>query len=191
IDYDQVKAITKTNIEDRFKERKVDLSVGKPLDRRLIHRAEDLIRDLLGEKGYLDAAVKAELTSPTDTTRAVKFRIRQGARTRIKKIEFVGNQAFSDRKLRKAMKLTKEYSWITAMSGKAVYYPLKYDQDIQKVRELYENDGYLDVDIKPPQVDIRSTKEGKKESPEQPGEEPGAGAEAAPAAGEAPARAPE
>ena len=168
IDYDEVKAITKTNIEDRFKERKLELSVGKPLDRRLIHRAEETIRDLLGEKGYLDATVHAEVRSPTDSTRSVKFSIRQGPRTRIKKIEFVGNSTFSDRKLRKTMKLTKEYSWLTAMSGKAVYYPLKYDQDIEKIRDLYQNDGYLDVDIKPPQVKIQAAdkKAGEAAAPE-------------------------
>ena len=174
IDYEQAKAITRANIEDRFKERKLELSVGKPLDRRLVHRAEDTIRDLLGEKGYLDATVRADIQSPTDSTRAVKFAIRQGPRTRIRKIEFVGNTTFSDRKLRGEMKLTKEYSWLTAMSGKAVYYPMKYDQDIEKVRDLYQNSGYLDVDIKPPQVEVLSTKKQKKQkSGQEPAPRPG------------------
>ena len=164
VDYEQVRAITRSNIEDRFKERNVDLAVGKPLDRRLIHRAEDTIRDLLGEKGYLDAAVRAQIDSPSEFSSAVRFKIQQGPRTRIKKIRFVGNKAFSERKLKGAMRLTKEHSWLASIAGKDIYFPLKYDQDIEKVRDLYQNAGYLDVDIKPPQVDIRPKKDrGKQE----------------------------
>ncbi|MGH9391555.1 MAG: POTRA domain-containing protein, partial [Vicinamibacteria bacterium] len=155
--YDQVRAITRSNIEDRFKERTLELSVGKPLDRRLIHRAEELIRDLLGEKGYLDATVKSEIDRVSDTSSAVRFRIRQGPRTRIRRIEFVGNEVFSDGKLKRAMKLTRQRSLLTSLSGKDVYFPLKYDQDIEKVRELYQNSGYLDVDLKPPLVEISAS----------------------------------
>jgi len=181
IDYDQVRAITKSNIEDRLKERSVNLAVGKPLDRRLAHRAEDTIRDLLGEKGYLDATVKVSIDVVSEGSAGLRFKIRQGPRTRIKKIDFVGNEIISDRKLRGAMKLTREHSIFTAISSKDIYFPMKYDQDIEKVRELYQNAGYLDVDIKPPQVEIRSVKRSRKEPaavPESPAGVPSPGPEA-------------
>ncbi len=166
LEYDEVRAITRTNIDDRFKERGVDLAIGRPVDRRLIARARETIRDLLGEKGYLDATVTAEITPVSDQSSAVRFRIRQGARTRIHDIDFIGNTVFSDHKLKSAMKLTREHSIFTSINGKDIYFPAKYDQDIEKVRELYQNLGYLDVEIRPAQLEIRESgvKEGETPS---------------------------
>ena len=56
-------------------------------ERNAIVFAEGIIRDLLGEKGFLDAEVQGELQRVTETTRGVHFDITPGGKTRIRKID--------------------------------------------------------------------------------------------------------
>ena len=71
---------------------------GKPLDMGQVFYAETAIRDLLAEKGYLNAEVDAEIKITSETTRNVEFSIITGGKTRIRKIDFVGNTIFHDGK---------------------------------------------------------------------------------------------
>ncbi|HKQ59995.1 MAG TPA: outer membrane protein assembly factor BamA [Candidatus Polarisedimenticolaceae bacterium] len=162
VDYEDNKAVTRTQIEDRLKERQIKLELGKPLDMRAVFDAESAIRDMLGEKGYLDAEVDSEVREVTSSTRAVHVSITTGGKTRIRKIDFTGNTVFSDKKLRKQLKLTQAYRWYWPLSGKNLYHPLKWDQDVGGVRNLYQNNGYLDVVIRPPVVDLREEHPKKK-----------------------------
>lgn len=170
ITYDENKVVTRTQIEDRYKERRIKLEPGRPLDMGTIFFAEAAIRDLLAEKGFLDSTVKADVRRVTETTRAVHFSIVQGGKTRIRHIDFVGNSLFSDRKLKKQLKLTQERRFYWPWSGKNLYHPLKWDQDVASVRELYQNHGYLDVEVRPPVVEVRQTaKPARKPGQETPG----------------------
>lgn len=161
ISYEDNKVLTRTAIEDRLKERKIKLETGKPLNLKAIADTEGAIRDLLGEKGYLDAVVSHRLDTPTEATAAVYFSIRPGAKTRIRKITFVGNKVFKSRTLKKQLKLTAEYKWYWPWSSKNLYHPAKWDQDSGGIRNLYQNGGYLDVEISPPVVDLREIQSGK------------------------------
>jgi outer membrane protein insertion porin family len=171
VTYEDNKVATRTNIEDRLKEREVRLGLGKPIDMRAIFFAETAIRELLAEKGYLDAVVEATVRKVTETTRAVHFSMVTGGKTRIRDITFTGNTVFSGRKLKGELELTEERKWYWPWSGKNLYHPVKWDQDVIKIRELYQNRGYLDIEIRPPVVDLRED-EGK--SPEPSDQEPAA-----------------
>lgn len=166
IEYDTVRSITRSNIEDMFKQRGLDLSVGKPLDKKSIWKAEEYIKDLLGSKGYLDAQAEGEPREISENSTAIHFKIRQGPRTRIKKITFVGNQIFSSRKLRRTLKNVREHNLYTQMTGKDLWRPGLYDQEVQKLFELYRSYGYLDVEIKPPVVEILDPGREKREAKE-------------------------
>lgn len=177
--YDENKVLTRTSIEDRLREKKIGLEVGKPLNQRTIFDAEQEIRMMLGEKGYLDPVVKAKIDYPTEATATVNFRLRPGAKTRIRKIDFVGNTVFKDRELRKQLKLTQQWKWYWPLTQKNLYHPAKWDQDTGGIRDLYLNTGYLDVEIRPPVVEIKEKgKDAGKELEEAPEPEPAAKKEA-------------
>lgn len=155
VTFDQVKDLTQTQIEDRLKEKGAELKPGKPLDMGRAYMAQTAIRDMLAEKGLLDSTVRVELRRVTETTRAVHFHIEPGGKTRIRKIEFTGNQLHSDRKLRRQLRLTQERKWYWPWSQKNLYHPVKWDQDVVAVRELYLNGGHLDVEVGAPIVEVR------------------------------------
>ncbi|MDH3786713.1 MAG: BamA/TamA family outer membrane protein, partial [Acidobacteriota bacterium] len=167
ITYEEGSGITRTEIEDRLAERDIDLHLGKPVDPGAIAGAEAIIRDLLGEKGFLDADVTSKITRVTERTRSVAFSISSGGKTRIRKIEFEGNELFSGRKLRSQLELTEERHWWWPWSGKNLYHPAKWDQDVSGVRQLYQNLGYLDVEIRAPVVTIIATDEEDDKKPKK------------------------
>lgn len=155
VSYDKISEVSQTQIEDYFKERSFTLTVGSPLDRKKLWRAQTLITEVLAQKGYMDAQVTAETKDSGPNTRAVHFRIRPGGKTRIRKLDFVGNKAFSSRTLRKQLKLIRPWRWWWPWSSKYLYHPLKYQQDINNVVQFYKDSGRLDADVKPPVVVVR------------------------------------
>ena len=165
VTYEDNKVLTRTTIEDRFKEKKISLDIGKPINLRSIFDAENTIRDLLGEKGYLDAVVRHKVDEPTTASVAVTFQIRPGAKTRIRKIVFVGNKVYKSKTLMKQLKLTRAWQWYWPLSSKSLYHPAKWDQDSGGIRDLYQNNGYLDVDIRPPVVELREVR--RKQKPDK------------------------
>ncbi len=173
IEYDEVKSITRSTIEDHLKERGIDFKTNTPLNMKTIWKVEESIKELLGSKGYLDAEVRAEIKPITAKTRSVHFKVKHGPKTKIKKIEFIGNEIFTDRKLKRVMKLTKERRFWAFFSKKELYHPAKYELDIGNVRDLYLNHGYLDIHIGSPIVEIseeKKRKRSKRESSEEKGE---------------------
>jgi outer membrane protein insertion porin family len=164
VTYEDNKVANRTAIEDRLKEQEIGLQLGKPIDPGAIFRAETAIRNLLSEKGFLNAEVEAETNTVTETTRAVHFKITPGGKTRIRDIRFTGNTVFSNGKLKGILELTQERKWYWPWSAKNLYHPVKWDQDVSKISELYQDRGYLDVEVRPPVVDVREVKP-KKEKP--------------------------
>ncbi|MBI3449558.1 MAG: outer membrane protein assembly factor BamA [Acidobacteria bacterium] len=166
VSYDESKVVGESQIEDALKERKATIAIGEPVNLDAIKKAEEGIKSVLGQKGYLDAEVVSEM-KPAESAGAmdIHFKIKEGPRTRIRKIEFTGNTVFSDHRLKKTLKLTREHGWFTKMSGKDTYHPLKLDQDMREVESLYHNDGYIEVELKAPVVTVveekTSTKPGK------------------------------
>jgi len=162
--FDELSSVTRTEIEDRLRERSVTLRPGSPMDQGKIVDAEGVIRDLMGEKGFLDAVVEAQIDRVTETSRAVHFEITPGGKTRIRKIQFSGNAVFKNKKLKDQLQLTEERRWYWPWSGKNLYHPQKWDQDVTAVRELYQDDGYLDIEIRPPVVEVRQNPKADKKT---------------------------
>ena len=163
VEYTDVKVLTRTQIEDRLKERGVELKVGSPVDYSAVKKAEDLIRNMLAEKGFLDAQVSSELQEVSPAARGVRFEMKSGVKSRIRSIDFTGNEIFPDRKLRRALKNTREHTWWRAMKGGTTYHPLVFDQDLEGVRQLYLDRGHVDVQLKPAVIDVKEGRPRKKE----------------------------
>lgn len=178
-----MKAVTEANIQERLNQAKAEIRRGQPVDFSLLRKAEAAIQQLLAEKGYLEARVHARLTPSGQGQREVTFDIREGSKTKIKEIDFTGNHLFTDRRLRKMLKLTKQAFWLTGWaSSKTLYHPAKFDQDSENIKTAYKSVGHLDIAIQPEIVDlVRKGKSGGRR-----GKDGGAAKTAeAPPAGEA------
>lgn len=173
VSYSKSKVVNQQQIEDYFKERNFVFTVGTPLDRKKVWKAQQLIKELLGTKGYLDARVDPIVKEVSASARSVTFEIDPGGKTRIRELDFTGNENFSDATLKSQLKLTDDYAFYLPWSKKSLYHPLKYQQDVNNVLQFYRDRGYLDVDVQPPIIDVRAAGEpsGPPPAPDAPAAE--------------------
>ncbi|MCU0223176.1 MAG: BamA/TamA family outer membrane protein [Acidobacteria bacterium] len=163
VTYGKNKVANQQAIEDYFKERNFTFTVGTPLDRKRVWKAQQLIKELLGTKGYLDAKVDPVVKEVSASARSITFKIVPGGKTQIKDLDFTGNDHYSDAALKKQLKLTSEYQFYWPFGKKSLYHPLKFQQDVNNILQYYRDRGYLDVDVRPPIVDVRS-EEGRQDA---------------------------
>src|SRR6185295_17860088 len=110
------------------------------------------------EKGRQDATVEATTEVIPPNAIGVTFNIDEGPKIKIEKIDIQGNTVFSDRKVKRSMKLIKEVSPITAFTSKDTYYDLKLADDITRIRMLYAENGYVRANVLDPAVETRTKK---------------------------------
>ena len=109
-----------------------------------INKARKKLKKLYADKGYLLAEITPETYDSDKEGKVIlAFKIKEGNKVQIKKINFSGNEHFSDGKLRKQMKKTKEDRWWRG----ADFDRKKFDEDLEKVIEFYRNEGFRDAEI--------------------------------------------
>lgn len=103
------------------------------------------ISEFYVKKGYLDAKIKIhEIVDESQNKVKLIVDINKGKRIKIGKINFTGNETFTDARLRKKMKETKLW---TRIFSKSKYVENLYEDDKQKVLEYYYSKGFRDVEI--------------------------------------------
>ena len=160
IDYQGLKRISKTDLQDKMTTQRVRVHEGEPLSLGELQRVKTLIEEMYAEKGYRFATATYNVEEVGPNEKKVTFTVDEGDRVRISDINFEGNTVFSDLRLRLAMKKTKESGLITRIAKKDIYDPAKLQEDLDKVRDLYRGAGYKNVVIGDPKVEVRALKPG-------------------------------
>ena len=74
------------------------------------------------------------------------FEITEGRKTGVQRISFIGNHAFSDRRLRRVIE-TNQSSWLSFVFGGNTYDADKLELDKELLRQFYLERGYIDVQV--------------------------------------------
>jgi outer membrane protein insertion porin family len=170
IRYDNIHSVSESDILDRFKERKVGLSVESQFDPTKIKKAEVVIKELLGEHGRQFAKVTPQYERIASSNAVILiFKVEEGPKVKVGKIKFTGNHAFSDRKLIRAMRHDRPYQiplYITEINVMHKTYDRdKLNEDIEVGLRggLYQDNGYFSARILPPileNIDTRNNRLG-------------------------------
>ncbi|MDX8497007.1 outer membrane protein assembly factor BamA [Mesorhizobium sp. VK4C] len=96
--------------------------------------------------GRDDAAVTTQVMDLGDNRVNVVFNITEGGRTQIAAINFVGNSAYSSRRLSDVIN-TKRSSWLSFVLRDDVYDEDKLRADQELLRRFYYNHGYADFQV--------------------------------------------
>lgn len=96
--------------------------------------------------GRDDAAVTSQVMQLGDNRVNVVFNINEGGRTQITAINFVGNSAYSSRRLSDLIN-TKRSSWLSFVLRDDVYDEDKLRADQELLRRFYYNHGYADFQV--------------------------------------------
>ncbi|MER8807993.1 outer membrane protein assembly factor BamA [Mesorhizobium australicum] len=96
--------------------------------------------------GRDDAGVTTQIMELGDNRVNVVFHVTEGDRTQIAAINFVGNSAYSSRRLSDVIN-TKRSSWVSFILRDDVYDEDKLRADQELLRRFYYNHGYADFQV--------------------------------------------
>jgi outer membrane protein insertion porin family len=169
VDYRGTKTLTTSTIEDELKKREAGLKIDTFYDLGKARRVEHILKEMLDEKGRPFATVRHDAKPVGGSGMQVSFVVDEGPKARVKQIDFVGNEKFSDGKLRGQMKKIKQRGFwnLTWLLGKTTYTPEKWsgpEGDQKRLEDFYLNRGYVTASIGSPKISYIDEKGGKKPS---------------------------
>lgn len=97
-------------------------------------------------RGMFTTTVNAQLIERDQNRVDVVYVVDEGDKTKISRINFVGNERFDDADLKEVV-ATKTSAWWRFMSGGDTYDPAKLEVDKDLLRRFYLSKGYADVQV--------------------------------------------
>ncbi len=159
IKYEGVTSVTQTEILDKFKERKVQLTMESQYDPTRVKRAEVVLKDLLASRGRQFATIRTEVRQIPPAAVALTFVVKEGPKVKVGKIRFEGNKKLKARRLRYAMKNLRPigvpHSIFLENLFSKTFDSTKLDEDAERVRREYQTQGYFKAVVNDPKTKIR------------------------------------
>jgi outer membrane protein insertion porin family len=161
IKYDGMKSITVSEILDRFKERKVGLSVESQYDPNKVQRAKVVLQEYESERGRQFATVDPEIHQVPPSSLEIVFKVNEGPKVKVGQITFDGNDHMSNQNLLRAMKNLHPYGipysiWFESLFAKT-YDASKLEEDRERIQQFYQDKGYFTAHTTDAKVDVVTT----------------------------------
>jgi outer membrane protein insertion porin family len=135
----------------------LDLKLNSILDLGAVKANVEKVKQAYVEKGFFLAEVSYGLKPVEDEPGKVDIVIvvSEAAETVVRKITFIGNQAFTDDELRKHM-LTRVGGYMSVVTKRAggVFNKEAFQGDFQMLKSFYSDNGYLDANVKDPELSL-------------------------------------
>jgi len=129
--------------------KEIKVQLNHAVDEQALEESREKIIEVYQGHGFNDVSVEFRV-DPIDEKRGtarVVFTVNEGVRGAISQIRFEGNAHISARTLRKQMK-TRGRTIIYFMDKTGRLDEVQLEQDMDKIREYYQNKGFIDVEIK-------------------------------------------
>ncbi|QPF94837.1 outer membrane protein assembly factor BamA [Bradyrhizobium commune] len=104
------------------------------------------IAEIYRRSGRYDVRVTPEIIEQPNNRVDLIFTVEEGAKTGVKSIEFVGNNAFSSYRLRDVIK-THESNLLSFLASNDIYDPDRVEADRDLIRRFYLKNGFADVQV--------------------------------------------
>jgi outer membrane protein insertion porin family len=129
--------------------KEIKLRLNQPVNEQQLEEARQKIIEVYQGRGFTDVSVQFRI-DPIDQKRGtarVVYTVTEGVRGAVSRINFEGNTHFSQKVLRKQMK-TRGRTPIHFLDKSGRFDEVQLQQDLDKIREFYQDHGYIDVEIK-------------------------------------------
>ena len=146
-------------VEDSKLKEKISITTGAIADTVLIQDNATKIKNYYEEEGYFLANIVPVTKKLTPDEISLTYQIEEGDKVKIKKLIIEGNKNISAKKIKKAME-TSEWWWLSFITSSGYYKKDRMDSDIDKIRNLYFNEGFLKVVVGEPQIVLDKDKKG-------------------------------
>jgi len=143
-----IKGVKKSKTETLIKDNK--LTKGAKVTENLLATTQNYLTNKYRKEGFYNTKVTINTTEVVDSIQKSRvnmiINIDKGNKVKIKDITFDGNDKISDKKLRKAMKNTKQKNPIRFLK-RSKYIKADYKEDLVSVIDTYKENGYRDARI--------------------------------------------
>lgn len=159
IKYEGAKSVTISEILDRFKERKVGLSVETQYDPNRVQRAAVVLKEFLSERGRQYATVEPDIRQIPPSSLEITFKVNEGPKVKVGEINIEGNTVFSDKVVRRAMRNLRPigipHSILFENLFAKSFDSSKLDIDEEMIRNFYQENGYFTARVIDAKVGMR------------------------------------
>jgi len=133
------------------------ISEGQVYKRSTLNGMKSELVRQYASQGRYGAGVEIETIDKPRNTIELKIVINEGKSAKIKKVNIIGNELFSDSDLMAGFEL-KEGKWYSFLSNKNKYSKEKLKGDIENLESFYLDRGYLKFSIESSQVSVSKDK---------------------------------
>jgi outer membrane protein insertion porin family len=141
-----------SKVKGRRLEKEIKTRPNVALDERQVKEDAEKIREYYQKAGYNQVSVNYSIERDRATSfGTVIFKIKEGEKVKIADIRFVGNEHIKPKRLRKEME-TKKWWMFSWLLGTGRLKDDEFEDDLDKLRDYYREQGYLDVEIAPDKV---------------------------------------
>ncbi|MGE5259338.1 MAG: outer membrane protein assembly factor BamA [Actinomycetota bacterium] len=133
-------------VEDNTLASEVQLKSRSVYTRARVQADVQRILDVYRRQGYYAAAVNPQIIKLDNNRIDVVFEINEGPTTKIRAINFIGNEAFSDSQLRFVISTTQT-NLLSFLKSTNIYDPDRLSLDRELLRQFYLKNGYADARI--------------------------------------------
>ena len=129
--------------------KEIKVKLNQAVDEQQLEEARQKIIEIYQARGFTNVSVDFRI-DPIDEKRGtarVVFTVNEGAKGAVSQIRFEGNAHISQKVLRKQMK-TRGQTLIHFVDKSGRLDEVQLEQDLDKIREYYQDHGFIDVEIK-------------------------------------------
>ncbi|MGQ0836127.1 MAG: outer membrane protein assembly factor BamA, partial [Gammaproteobacteria bacterium] len=138
--------------------RNVGLATGKTFDRSVLEDVKQFLTDQYFSRGKYGVRIDASVEEQPGNRVKVKIDIKEGKRARIRQINVVGNERFTDEQILEDFEL-KTPNWLSWYRQDDRYSREALQGDLEGLRSFYMDRGYANFDIESTQVAIAPEKD--------------------------------
>jgi len=137
----------------------VGINLYEILDRSEIRQSVKRLEEYYQKKGYYNVHIEERIDELPDNEVSLTYKINEGEKVYIEKIQFVGNNKFDDDDLKDIMETSEKgfYSWFT---NAGLLEKDKLEYDLYKLTSFYNNNGYINAKLSEPEISYNKKEKG-------------------------------
>ncbi|MGI9534495.1 MAG: outer membrane protein assembly factor BamA, partial [Thermodesulfobacteriota bacterium] len=146
-------------VKDDKIEEAMDIKEGEIIDLKKVDTSLNSIRNLYAQKGFVGTSVDYEIEPEGDGTVTLTYNIKEGKTAYIKEVNFVGNENIKAKEI-KGRIFSRPKSFLSFITKKGLYNIEEIERDKERIRAVYLDHGYLDVNVSSPEITYLEKKKG-------------------------------
>ena len=137
--------------------RGVGLATGKTFDPSVLDEVAGFLREQYFDRGKYGVSVETSVIDTPNNTVRLRIDIEEGDRAKIRQVNIVGNESFSEEEIRADFELDTA-NWLSWIRQDDRYSKEALEGDLEKLRSFYMDRGYADFRVDSTQVAISPNK---------------------------------